>query len=147
MSSAERKPPCRIERDVLVADAHAAAVGGDVPRLELGVDLLLVDAELRQPLPRDFQEDDFLLFAEELDALDVRHQQQLAAQELGVAAQLGERVAVAGDGQEDAVDVAEIVDHHRPAAHRGRQLRLDVGDLAAQLVPDLRDRVACGSGP
>ena len=58
----------RIERDVLVADAHAAAVGGDVPRLELAVDLLLVDAELRQPLPRDFEEDDFLLFAEELDA-------------------------------------------------------------------------------
>ena len=79
----------RIERDVLiVADAHAAAVGGDVPRLELAVDLLLVDAELRQPLPRDFEEDDFLLFAEELDALDARHQEQLAAQELDVAAQL-----------------------------------------------------------
>ena len=116
----------RIERDVLVADAHAAAVGGDVPLLELGVDLLLVDAELRQPLPRDFEEDDFLLRGEELDALDVLHQQQLAAQELGVAAQLRERVAVAGNGQEDAEDVAEIVDHHRPAAYRGRQLRLDV---------------------
>ena len=70
-----------------VADAHAAAVGGDVPRLELAVDLLLVDAELRQPLPRDFQEDDFLLLAEEIDFLDVLHQQQLAAEELGVAAQ------------------------------------------------------------
>ena len=58
-------------------------------RLELAVDLLLVDAELRQPLPRDFEEDDFLLLAEQLDLLDVRHQQQLAAQELGVAAQLG----------------------------------------------------------
>ena len=57
-----------IERDVLVADAHAAAVGGDVSRLQLGVDLLLVDAELRQPLPRDFEEDDFLLLGEELDA-------------------------------------------------------------------------------
>ena len=137
----------RIERDVLIADAHAAAVGGDVPRLQLGVDLLLVDAELRQPLPRDFEEDDFLLGGEELDLLDVRHQQQLAAQELGVAAQLRERVAVAGNGQEDAVDVAEIVDHHRPAAYRGRQLRLDVVDLATQLVPHLGDRVLVDTGP
>jgi hypothetical protein len=45
---------------VLVADAHTAAVGGDVPRLELAVDLLLIDAELRQPLPRDFEDNDFL---------------------------------------------------------------------------------------
>ena len=102
--------------------------------------MLLVDAELRQPLPRDFEEDDFLLGGEELDLLDVR-QEQLAAQELGVAAQFREREAVAGNGQEDAVDVAEIVDHHRPAAYRGRQLRLDVGDLATELVPHLGDPV------
>ena len=147
MSSAERKPPCGSSGVYCVADAHAAAVGGDVLRLQLAVDLLLVDAELRQPLPRDFEEDDFLLFAEEFDLLDVRHQQQLAAQELDVAAQFGLRVAVAGDRQEDAVHVAEIVDHHRPAAHRGRQLRLHVGDLATQLVPDLRDRVLVVTGP
>ena len=63
MSSAESKLAVRIERDVLVADADAAAVGGDVLRLQLGVDLLLVDAELREPLPRDFEEHDFLLLA------------------------------------------------------------------------------------
>jgi hypothetical protein len=51
----------RIERDVLISDAHVTAVGGHVPRLEVAVDLLLVDAELRQPLPRDFEEDDWLL--------------------------------------------------------------------------------------
>ena len=62
----------RIERDVLISDAHAPAVGGDVPRLQVAVNLLLVDAELCQPLPRDFQENDFPLGGEELDFLDVR---------------------------------------------------------------------------
>src|SRR5262249_39790556 len=51
------------------------------------------------------------------------------------------REALAGDRQENAEHVAEVVDHHRPAAYRGRQLRLDVGDLAAEFVPDLGDAV------
>ncbi len=131
----------RIDRDVLVANAHTAAVGSDVFRLQLAVDLLFVNPELREPLPRDFKEDDFLLFAEELDFLDIRHQEHFAAQEIGVAAQFRLRVALAGNGQEDAVDVAKIVDHHRPPAHRRGQLRLDIGDLAAKFVPDLRDSV------
>src|SRR5262249_12752122 len=90
---------------------------------------------------RDLQEDDFLLLAEQFDALDARHLEQFATQELDVAAQLRERVAVAGDGQEDAEHVAEVIDHHRPAAHRGRQARLHVGDLAPELVPDLGDAI------
>src|SRR5262249_27439862 len=112
-----------------------------IPRLEVAIDLLLVDAELRQPLPRDFEEDDFLLGAEELDLLDVWNQEQLAAHELGVAAQFREREAITSNGQEDAVDVAKVVDHHRPASYRGRQLRLDVGNLATELVPNLGDPV------
>ena len=113
----------RIERDVLVADADAAAVGGDVPLLELAVDQLLVEAQLRQPLPRDFEEDDLPLLAKERDALDARHLEKFAAQKLDVAAQLREREALARHGEEDAIHVAEIVDDHRLAAHRGRQLR------------------------
>jgi len=38
------EPALRIERNVLVSDAYAATVGGDVSRLELGVDLLFVDS-------------------------------------------------------------------------------------------------------
>ena len=91
MSSAELNPPCGSIARYVVADADASAVGGDVPRLQLAVDLLLVDAELGQPLPRDLEEDDFLLLGEEVDLLDVRHRLQLAAQELGVAPQLGLR--------------------------------------------------------
>ena len=46
-----------------------------------------------------------------------------------------------GDRQKNAVNVAEIVDHDRLAAHRGRQAGLDVVDLAAKFVPDLGDPV------
>ena len=120
-SPSPKAAPLRVEllevvplvwRRVLVPDAHPAAVGGQVLRLELSVDLFLVDAELCQPLPRNFEEDDFLLFGEEIDFLDVRGLQQFAAQELGVAAQFRQRIAVAGNGQEDAEDIAEIIDHH-----------------------------------
>ena len=132
---------------MFVADAHAAAIGDDVLRLKLAVDLLFVDAKLRQALPRNFEEDHLLLLAEQIHLLDVRHQQQLAAQELGVAAKLGLREPLAGNRQEDAVNVAEIVDHHRLAANRGWQLGLHVVDLAAKFVPDLRDSVLVDIDP
>src|SRR5262249_17756251 len=72
---------------------------------------------------------------------------QLTPQKLGVPTELRGRITVAADRQKDAVDVAEIVDHYRPAAHRGRQLRLDVVDLATELVPDLRDSILVGLVP
>ena len=43
---------------MLVADLHAAAVGDDVAGLQLGVDLVFVHAEPREPLPRDLQVDE-----------------------------------------------------------------------------------------
>src|SRR5262245_14488931 len=67
----------RVQRNVLVADTHAPAVGGDVSCLKLAVNLLFIDAKLRQPLPRDFEEGNLVLGGEEFDALDVLYQQQL----------------------------------------------------------------------
>src|SRR5262249_46724571 len=131
----------RVERDVPVADADAAAVGRDVPLLQLAVNLLFADAELCQTLPGKLEVNDLLWLGEQLDLLDVGHQEQLAAEEVGVAPQLVLCEAVTGDGEEDAVDVAEVVQDHRRAAHRRRQLGLDVCDLAAKFVPDLGDRV------
>ncbi len=135
----------RIDDGVLFADAHPPAVGGDVARLQLGVDLLLVDAEAREPLTGHLEVDHFLLLGEQVDLLDVLDPLQLAPQKLDVAAQLGIAVAIPGDREEDAVDVAEIVDDHRTAAHRGGQARLHVVDLAAQLVPHLRNGVGVES--
>jgi hypothetical protein len=52
-------------------------------------------------LPRYLQEHDVPLLAEQRDLLHPRDQQQLAAQKLGIAEQLGFREAVAGDRATD----------------------------------------------
>src|SRR5262249_61959475 len=44
----------RVERRILRPDADTPAVGGHVLRLELGVDLLLIHTQLRQPSSRAF---------------------------------------------------------------------------------------------
>ena len=130
--------PRRVDRNVLVAHADAAAVGGDIPFLEFAVDHLLIETQLRQPLTRDFEKDDFALFAKERDAFHSGHLEQLAAEELPIAAQFGKGESVARDGEENAINIPEIVHHHGLTPHRRRQLRLHVGDLAPQFVPDLR---------
>src|SRR5262249_1073866 len=103
--------------------------------------LLLIDAELRQPWSRDFQENGLLLRPEELDTLDARDQQHFAAEELGVATDFRKRGSVARNSQEDAEDVSEIVDNHRRTTDRWWQLGLDIVDLAAELIPHLGNRV------
>src|SRR5262249_50082423 len=75
--------PPRINRNVLVTDANSTAVGGDVSLLELVVDMLFVDAELRQPLPGNLEENDFLLLGEKFYFLDVRHREQLPSEKIG----------------------------------------------------------------
>ena len=136
-----RKTAFRVEGDVLVTDPHPAAVGGDVLRLQLVVDLLFANPEAGEALPRNLQVDDLLLVAKQIDLVDPPDEQHLAAEKLRIAAQFGFREPVAGDRQENAVNVAEIVHHDRSAADRRRQLRLHVGDLAAEFVPNLRDRI------
>ena len=48
---------------------------------------------------------------------DARHQLQLATDGIHIASKFGLREAFAGDRHEDAVDVTEIIDNHRCAAH------------------------------
>ena len=72
-----------------IAHTNSAAVDGDIFRLQLAVDLLFGNAKLRQPLPREFQEHDFLLLSPELDFFHVGHREQFAPQKIGIPAQLG----------------------------------------------------------
>src|SRR5271166_3761023 len=130
-----------IERGIFCANAHPSAVGDDVFRLELGVDLIFIDPELREALPRDFEENRLLLLGKKIDFLHILHRLKLAAEELGVAAELGEREARSGNREKDTVDVPEIVDHHRASACRRRQLGLDVGNFSAEFIPNLWDRI------
>ena len=46
---------------MLFADTNAAAVGGDIAFLQLGINLIFGNAQLREPLAGDFEEHDFLL--------------------------------------------------------------------------------------
>src|SRR5262249_16417707 len=131
----------RVERRILRPDADPPAIGGDVLRLELRVDLLLIYAELRQPWSRDFQENGLLLRAEELDTLNARDEEEFGAEKLGVAAEFRKRISVSRNSQEDAEDVSEIVDNRRLSTDRRWQLWLDVVDLATELIPHLGDRV------
>ena len=69
------------------------------------------------------------------------HKLQFAANKFRVAAKLALREPPTGDREKDAINVAEIVNHHRLPMHGGRQTGLRVIDLAPQLVSDLRDGV------
>ena len=85
-----------------------------------------------EALPRDLQVDQFLLLAEEVDLFHVGRQQQLATKKFGVTPELLLRVALAGDRQEDAIDVAQGVDDHRLTAGRRGELPLHIGQIYEQ---------------
>src|SRR5271165_133390 len=107
----------RIKRRIFGADAHASAVSNDILRLELGVDLVFIDSKLRETLSRDFEKDRLLLLGEKIDLLHVPDSLELPAKKLGVTAQLRVAEALSGNRKKDTVDVPEIVDHYRSAAH------------------------------
>ena len=89
---------------------------------ELGQHLVHVDAQLRQPLLRDLDEDALGLHAVELHLGHVLHAQQPAAHALGMLAQLLGAEAVGREREDRAVDVAEVVVEQR-ADHAARQRR------------------------
>ena len=49
-----------------VSNPQAPSIGSDILCLKLAIDLFLVDAQLRQPLPGNLQENNFLLLAEQV---------------------------------------------------------------------------------
>ena len=131
--------PGGVDRDELRSDLHAAGVGHEVLLPQLVDDHARRNAELRHAVAVQLDVDGLDALAEGLDLGDVLHQQQLAAQQVDELLELGVAVLVAEDRDEDAVDVAVVVDHQRRAGAR-RQARLGVADLAPQLVPDLGER-------
>ena len=71
------------------------------------------------------------------DFTDAGHQHQFTAQLLGIANQLRVGKALAGEGEEEAKDIAKIVIHER-RSDAGRELASGVANPAAQFIPDLR---------
>lgn len=89
----------------------------------------------------DVKVDHLLLNTPQVDTRNVLNDAQLLLDVLGVCLQF--RVAetvVADDGELKAEHVAEIIGDSRSAG-TGRQLGLHVANLAAQLVPHLRQSV------
>ena len=102
------------------------------------------ELEVRELLRREVEIDLLVLVSEDLDLADVRRAQELGASGLGEVARLARREAIVGDAVDDAEDVAELVVEEGPD-HPLRQGGLDVADLLADLIPDVRE-VALGCG-
>ncbi len=100
-----------------------------------------MDAELGHLRPRNLHVDRLALLAPDFHPGDVLDQEKLPLDCVGRPLQLGIRITVAAQRQDDAVDVAEIVADGRRAGVR-RQLRLRFANLPPQLVPNLRHLVA-----
>ena len=111
---------------VLVAASVEAISAGSMPS-DASLALRRLDVDL------------LVLHADQLDLVDVGDAQELVARRVGEVAQLGVAEAVAGDRVQVAEGVAELVVEERPA-HALRQRVLDVAELLAHLVPDLRHR-------
>ena len=71
------------------------------------------------------------------DFADAGDQHQFTTQLLGIANQLRVGKALAGEGKEEAKDIAKIVVHKR-SGDAGRELAGGVAHPAAQFIPDLR---------
>ena len=104
------------------------------------VDLVGRDAELGHRLLLHLDVDRFLNVGQDRNPFDVLHPQDLDLQHLGDLVELRELVAVAGQNDVHAVDIAEIVVDDRRSGS-WRKLPLVVVDLAPQLVPDLGQTV------
>ncbi len=126
----------RLDRDELGADLHAPRVRDHVLLAQGLLDGGGTEPELGEAIAVGLDVDRLVALTPEGDLGHVLDQQQLLLVELGHVAQLGVGVVVAVDGDEDAPHVAEVVVHHRGAG-TGRELALDVADLAPQLVPHL----------
>ena len=95
------------------------------------------DAERRELGVREFDEDLLVLRAVQIDLGDVLDLEQALTERLGDLFHLRIIGAVGGQHVEDRIDVAPFVIDRRPD-QSGRQIVLDVGELLAKLVEELR---------
>ena len=125
------------DRDLLGPGIDGAAGLDGVLRLQRLYQLGNVEPHGGELLGGELQVDLLVLGADEIDLGNVRDAAQLAAQTLGMVAQLAMRKAVRGQGEDQRVGVAELVVEER-ALNSLRQRLLDVADLLARLIPEIR---------
>ena len=129
------------DRHALAGQCHRAGGGDRILLRDCTLEARLGNAEMGQLGEAGIEVDPPILNAPERHPRHSGDQAQLLLQVGGVPFDLGGAVAVAGDGEQQAIDIAEVIAHGRRSGTPG-QLRRDVADLAAQLVPDLGNLLA-----
>ena len=124
--------------NVFLGGPHDAGRRHGVLRLQGAHQCAAIDNEAGCLLRRDLQIEALVLRADDIDLVDVLHQQQARAHALHVVAQFAMREAVGDDAVDDRVGVAELV-IEGGADDPLRQRPADVVDLLADLVPDARN--------
>ena len=127
-----------MQADRLAADQNAPGVGHHVLLAEHLGQALRGDTQGAHLAARDFHLHLLLAGAGQADLAYARQQHQFTAQVVGEIAQFLGAVALAGEQQEEAEYIAEIIPHLRRVDPRW-QVGLQVVDLAPQFIPDLRD--------
>ena len=120
----------RFQHDLFVAGEDLPAGKDDIAGIEDGFQLSRGDAQLRQAGIVEFHEDPFLLGAVDLHLGRFFDQQQLVAAVVGHLFQVGVAVSLAGNGDEGAEDISELIIDKGPAYPR-RQLPGGAVDLPA----------------
>ena len=126
-----------VDREIVGAQADVPGAGRQVLGSEGVVDVLLCDAELRHLVATHLDVDDLGSDSVEVDTFYILGAEQLALEELRVLIDFVVIVALACDRHIDPVDVAKVV-VDVGLAGAGWKLRLNVVDLATELIPHLR---------
>ena len=103
-------------------------------------DLIATDTQPGQLVSVEFEIEFLVLGADQLRLRGILDRQYLCANSFDVVAQLAVREPVGRERVDNAEDVTELVIETRPQ-NALRQCRFYVGDLLADLVPDVRDRL------
>ena len=98
------------------------------------------DTQPGQLMGVEFEIEFLVLGSDQLRLCGILDRQYLCANSFDIVAQLAVREPVGRERVDDAEDVAELVIEARPQDAL-RQCRLYVGDLLADLIPDVRDRL------
>ncbi len=123
--------------DAVVRRIDEAARDHAVLALHGGEYVLRRQPEPGQLVVGEIEIDPLVLRADQVDLANPGHREKLLANVLGDVLELRQCEAIAGDGVNDAVHVAEFVVEERALHARGKRL-LDIADLLAHLIPEIR---------
>ena len=126
------------QRQPLIAGLNDAGRPNDILGLQCGDQCGAVDAETGELLHREFDEDPFVLRAQNLDLGHVRDLKQLRANVFDMVAKFAMGETVGREAEDDPECVAEIVVEARPD-DPGRKRMTNVADALADVVPDVGD--------